>query len=155
MQTGFVQRGLPRSSPKNAAAPLDKTEYYSLGIIPPGLNGRSLCGGARAIRDSPPDVGAWHRVVRRHTCCSPVTRRSAIDASDTSARAALGVHVGQPAPKAASKVSHEARRSSEECVGSHASHRPNGDFQQTVCAASCALCMQRNKCRIYTGRRFF
>ena len=43
---------------------------------------------------------------------------SAIDASDTSARAAPGVHVGQPAPKAASKVSHEARRSSEECVGS-------------------------------------
>ena len=31
-----------------------------------------------------------------------------IDASDTSARAAPGVHVGQPAPKAASKVSHEA-----------------------------------------------
>ena len=43
---------------------------------------------------------------------------SAIDASDTSARAAPGAHVGQPAPKAASKVSHEARRSSEECVGS-------------------------------------
>ena len=50
---------------------------------------------------------------------------SAIDASDTSARAAPRVHVGQPAPKAASKVSHDARRSSEECVGSHVSHRPN------------------------------
>ena len=46
------------------------------------------------------------------------TGHSTIDASDTSARAAPGVHVGQPAPKAASKVSHEARRSSEECVGS-------------------------------------
>ena len=34
---------------------------------------------------------------------------------------ASGVHVGQPAPKAASKVSHEACRSFEECVGSHAS----------------------------------
>ena len=33
-------------------------------------------GGARAIRDSPSDVGACHRVVRRHTCSSPVTRRS-------------------------------------------------------------------------------
>ena len=33
---------------------------------------------------------------------------STIDASDTSARAAPGVHVGQPAPKAAPKVSHEA-----------------------------------------------
>ena len=43
---------------------------------------------------------------------------SAIDASDTSARAAPGAHVGQPAPKAASEVSHEARRSSEECVRS-------------------------------------
>ena len=32
--------------------------------------------GARAIRASPSDVGACHRVVRRHTCCSPVTRRS-------------------------------------------------------------------------------
>ena len=41
---------------------------------------------------------------------------SAVDASDTSARAAPGVRVGQPAPKATSKVSHEARRSSEECV---------------------------------------
>ena len=36
----------------------------------------------------------------------------------TQARAAPGVNVGQPAPKAASKVRHEARRSSEECVGS-------------------------------------
>ena len=27
-------------------------------------------GGARAIRDSPSDVGACHRAVRRHTCCS-------------------------------------------------------------------------------------
>ena len=43
---------------------------------------------------------------------------STIDANDTSARAAPGAHVGQPAPKAASKVSHEARRSSEECAGS-------------------------------------
>ena len=39
--------------------------------------------------------------------------------------AAPGVNVGQPAPKAAPKLSHEARRSSEECVGSHESHRPN------------------------------
>ena len=30
-------------------------------------------GGARAIRDSPSDVGACQRVVRRHTCCSPVS----------------------------------------------------------------------------------
>ena len=36
-----------------------------------------------------------------------------------------GVHVGQPAPKATPKVSHEARRSSEKCVGSHEPHRPN------------------------------
>ena len=35
------------------------------------------------------------------------------------------MNVGQPAPKAASKLSHEARRSSEECVGSHESHSPN------------------------------
>ena len=36
---------------------------------------------------------------------------------DTSARAAPGVRVGQPAPKAASKVSHKTRRSSEELRG--------------------------------------
>ena len=35
---------------------------------------------------------------------------STIDASDTSARAAPGVHVGQPAPKAASKVSRRTPR---------------------------------------------
>ena len=33
-------------------------------------------GRALAIRDSPSDVAACHRVVRRHTCCSPATRRS-------------------------------------------------------------------------------
>ena len=77
-------------------------------------------GGARTIRDSPSDVGACHRVVRRHTCCSPATRRSM---RATQERAAPGVNVGQPARKAASKLSHEARRSSEECVGSHESHR--------------------------------
>ena len=78
---------------------------------------RSLAryGGARAIRDSPSDVAACHRVVRRHTCCSPATRRSM---RATQARATPGVNVGQPAPKAASKLSYEARRSSEECVGS-------------------------------------
>ena len=64
-------------------------------------------------------------VVRRHTCCSPVSGHSTIDASDTRARRAWGVNVYQPAPKTASKLSHEARRSSEECVGSHESHRPN------------------------------
>ena len=57
---------------------------------------------------------------------------STIDASDTSERTAPGVHVGQPAPKAASKVSHEARRSSEECVGSHVSHRPNYESSRFV-----------------------
>ena len=62
-------------------------------------------GGARTIRDSPSDVAACHRVVRRHTCCSPATRRSM---RATQARAAPGVDVGQPGPKAASKLSHEA-----------------------------------------------
>ena len=39
-------------------------------VRPPGRYGR-----VRAIRDSPSDVAACHRVVRRHTCCSPATRR--------------------------------------------------------------------------------
>ena len=43
-------------------------------------------GGARAILDSPSDVGACHRVVRRHTCF--FTGHSAIDSSDTSVRRA-------------------------------------------------------------------
>ena len=38
-------------------------------VRPPGRYGR-----VRAIRDSPSDVDACHRVVRRHTCSSPVTR---------------------------------------------------------------------------------
>ena len=36
-------------------------------------------------------------------------------------------------PKAASKLSHEACRSSEECVGSHESHRPNYESARFVC----------------------
>ena len=60
---------------------------------------------------------------RRHTCCLPATRRSM--RATQQARAAPGVGVDQPAQKAAPKLSHEARRSSEECVGSHESNRPN------------------------------
>ena len=67
---------------------------------------------------------------------TPVALRSLDDrcehASDTSARAAPGVNVGKPAPKATSKLSHEARRSSEECVGSHAPHRPNYESSRFV-----------------------
>ena len=69
-------------------------------------------GGARAIRDSPPDVAACHRaVVRRHTCCPPVTRRPT---RATQARVAPGVHVCQPAPKAPSRESHETRNRPED-----------------------------------------
>jgi hypothetical protein len=71
-----------------------------------------------------------NRVVRRHTCCSPVTRRRSMRA--TQARAAPEVNVDQPTPKAASKLSHEARRSSKECVGSHESHRPNYESSRFV-----------------------
>ena len=60
-----------------------------------------LCryGGARSIRDSPSDVAACHRMVRRHTC-SPVTRRSR---RARQAQAAPGAHVSQSAPRAISK----------------------------------------------------
>ena len=58
-----------------------------------------LYGGARAIRHSPSDVAACHRVVRRHTC-SPVTRRST---RARQAQAAPGAHAGQSAPKTPSK----------------------------------------------------
>ena len=75
-------------------------------------------GQARAIRDSPSDVGACHRVVRRHTCCSPVTRRS-MRACERHKRASRAWSARWPAsPKGASKLSHEARRSSKEYVGS-------------------------------------
>ena len=94
-------------------------------VRPPDRYGR-----VRAIRDSPSDVAACHRVVRRHICCSPVTRRRSMRA--TQARAAPGVNVYQPAPMAASKLSNEARRSSEECVGSHESHRPNYESPRLV-----------------------
>ena len=94
-------------------------------VRPPGRYGR-----ARAIRDSPSsDVAACNRVVRRHTCFSSATRRSM---RATQARAAPGVNVDQPAPKAASKLSHKVRRSSKECVGSHESHRPNYESSRFV-----------------------
>ena len=55
---------------------------------------------------------------------TPVVHRPLGDRCERHKRAtAPGVNVGQPAPKAASKLSHEARRSSEECVGSHESYR--------------------------------
>ena len=96
-----------------------------------------------AVEESPSSRDPITRPLRRSPChprlslrrrcmssCGAETHQffsghSTIDASDTSARAAPGVNVGQPAPKAALDVSHEARRSSGECVGSHASHRPN------------------------------
>ena len=46
--------------------------------------------GALLTALSPSDVAACHRVVRRQTCCSPVTRRSM---RATQARAAPGVNV--------------------------------------------------------------
>ena len=52
------------------------------------------CGRVHAVRNSPSDVAACHRVVRRHTC-SPVTWRST--RATTQARAAPGAHIGQPA----------------------------------------------------------
>ena len=93
----------------------------------------------RSLRRSPRHPRLFLR--RRFWCmssCGAETHllfsgHSMVDASDTSARAAPGVHVGQPAPKAASKMSQEeARRSSDECVGSHASHRPNYDSSRFV-----------------------
>ena len=89
-----------------------------------------------AVEESPPSRDPGTRPLRRSSrhprlslrrrcmsSCGAETHQffsghSAIDASDTRARAAPGVHVGQPASNAASKVSHEARRSSEKCVGS-------------------------------------
>ena len=89
-----------------------------------------------AVEESPPSRDPTTRPLRRSprhprlslrrlcmSSCGAETHQffsghSAIDASDTSARAAPGVRVGQPAPKAASKVSHDARRSSDERVGS-------------------------------------
>ena len=70
--------------------------------------------GARTIRDSPSDVGASHRMVRRPTCYLLFSGQSTtIDASDTSARAARGVHVGQLAPKPASSIETEPRGPSQ------------------------------------------
>jgi hypothetical protein len=71
----------------------------------PGHCGRRV----RAVRrNSPSDVAACHRAVRRHTsCCSLVTRRST---RATQARAAPGANVGQPAPKAPSAIRSELLR---------------------------------------------
>ena len=56
---------------RNRTSPIAIEESPSRAIRPLDRD-----GGARAIRDSPSDVGACHRVVRRHTCFSSVTRRS-------------------------------------------------------------------------------
>ena len=109
------------------------------------------CTSPVAIEESPPSRDPSTRPLRRSprhpwlslqrrymSSCGAETHllfsgHSTIDASGTSARTAPGVHVGQPAPKAAaSKVSHEARRSSEECVGSYASHHPNYESPRFV-----------------------
>ena len=54
----------------------------------------ACCGRVRAARNSPSDVAACHRVVRRHTCSLVTTRRST---QATQARAGPGAHVGRPA----------------------------------------------------------
>ena len=74
-------------------------------IQPPGR-----CGRVRAVRNSPSDVVACLRVVRRHTC-SPVTRRSMRVAQT---RGACGSQAGQPAPNTALKTSHKIRPRSGE-----------------------------------------
>ena len=53
------------------------------------------------------------------------------------------MNVDQPAPKAALKLSYEARRSSEECVGSHESHRPNYESSRfaMVCKFLFSFCL--------------
>ena len=64
------------------------------------------------------DVGACHhRVVRRHTCCSPVTRKSmrATQARKPRLECTLASQPQRPHRK-------RAFRSSEECAGSYASH---------------------------------
>ena len=70
-------------------------------IRPPGR-----CGRVRAVRNSPSDVIACQRVVRRRTC-SPVTRRSTY-ASDTSARRVWGQR-RSAAPEIALKASRKVR----------------------------------------------
>ena len=71
------------------------------------------CGRVRTVRNSPSGGIACQVVVRRHTCF-PVTRQST---RATQAQAAPGACVGQPAPKAPSKASHETRDRPEECLG--------------------------------------
>ena len=71
------------------------------------------CGRVSAVRNSPSDVIACQRVVRRHTC-SPVTRRPT---RATQARRAPRVYVGQPAPKTTLKASRKVCPRLERCLG--------------------------------------
>ena len=81
-------------------------------------------GGARAIRDSPSDVGACLRVVRGQTCFSPVTSGDRCERHKRTSRTWSGRWPASPKGRIGI-VRHEARRSSEEFMGSHKSHRPN------------------------------
>ena len=112
--------------------PCGVTDFFCYG----GARGLSLrrCGlpsgqsgiqcGHSAVRsqnheaDHPISTGLNSRMAAVHYVVPSAGSRRAAQA-----RVAPGVNVGQPAPKAASELSHEARRSSEECVGSHESHR--------------------------------
>ena len=90
-------------------------------------------------RDTRPQMRIWRLYLAYFAFLLLFSGHSTPDASDTSARAAPGVHVAQPSPKPKgriesswSKVSHEARRSSDECVGSHVPHRPNYESSRFV-----------------------
>ena len=80
------------------------------------------CRGARAVRHSPSDVAACHRLVLTGTH-SPVISGRATRAKQARA-APAGVHVSQPAPKTALKANPKARNKPKECLRSHAA-RPS------------------------------
>ena len=73
-------------------------------------------GGAHATRDSPSDIGVCHRVVRRHTRCSPVTRRSmratqAHELASREPRLDCAFASQQPSPAASPKAPKAASKS--------------------------------------------
>ena len=112
----------PRFSDATASSPPAVEELTP--SLDPTTRPLRRCGRVRAVRNSPSDVAACHRVVRRHTC-SLVTRRST---RARQVRAVPGAHVGQPAPKAPSEASYEARNEPEKCLGNAMAGRSRALF---------------------------
>ena len=102
-----------------------------------------------ATEEPAPSVALSPKSVHVIVWCrdTPVVLRSLDDRCERHKRASRAWSARWPAsPKGASKVSHYARRSSEECVGLHASHRPNNSVLHSAAKRQLLPYAQEGNC---------